>query len=77
MRNFFLNSSKPREERYLAKWASSGLHDIEFLVNMVDPAIKGMISAKDLSRLADIISLCIQVLYAHRRMKFLQGSISY
>lgn len=54
------DSSRPREEQYLVKWASSGLHDTEFLVNMVDPAIKGMISVKDLSRLADIMSLCIQ-----------------
>lgn len=50
---------------------------MEFLVNMVDPAIKGMISAKDLSRLADIISICIQVQYAQHPMKFLQEIISY
>ncbi|KAI5671541.1 hypothetical protein M9H77_11905 [Catharanthus roseus] len=54
------DSSRPAEEQYLAKWASCRLHDREFLVNMVDPAIEGMISVKDLSRFADIISLCVQ-----------------
>lgn len=54
--------SKPREEQYLVKWASSQLHVNESLEQMVDPAIKKTISSKALSRFADIVSLCIQVL---------------
>ncbi|KAJ1409898.1 Serine-threonine/tyrosine-protein kinase, catalytic domain [Sesbania bispinosa] len=51
---------KPKEEQYLAKWASSRLHDSESLEQMVDPAIKRTLSSKALSGYADIISLCIQ-----------------
>ncbi|KAK7392822.1 hypothetical protein VNO78_21270 [Psophocarpus tetragonolobus] len=54
------DSSSPREEQYLAKWASSRLHDGDSLEQMVDPAIKRTFSSKALSRYADIISLCIQ-----------------
>jgi len=57
----FKHSSRPREEQYLAKWASSRLHDGDSLEQMVDPAIKRTFSSKALSRYADIISLCIQV----------------
>ncbi|KAG2683335.1 hypothetical protein I3760_10G027700 [Carya illinoinensis] len=53
-------NSRPREEQSLVKWASSRLHDNESLEEMVDPAIKRSASSKTLSRLADIISLCIQ-----------------
>ncbi|CAK9159338.1 unnamed protein product [Ilex paraguariensis] len=54
------DSSKPRQEQSLVKWASSRLHDNRSLEQMVDPAIKRMISSKALSRYADIVSLCIQ-----------------
>ncbi|XP_022640279.1 protein STRUBBELIG-RECEPTOR FAMILY 2 [Vigna radiata var. radiata] len=54
------DGSRPREEHYLAKWASSRLHDSDSLEQMVDPAIKRTFSSKALSRYADIISLCIQ-----------------
>ncbi|GAU45772.1 hypothetical protein TSUD_24360 [Trifolium subterraneum] len=53
-------SFMPKEEQYLAKWASSRLHDSESLEQMVDPAIKRTFSSKALSRYADIISLCTQ-----------------
>ncbi|XP_013467632.3 protein STRUBBELIG-RECEPTOR FAMILY 2 [Medicago truncatula] len=49
-----------KEEQYLAKWASTRLHDNESLEQMVDPAIKRTFSSKALSRYADIISLCTQ-----------------
>ncbi|KAK7278841.1 hypothetical protein RJT34_23879 [Clitoria ternatea] len=51
---------RPTEEQYLAKWASTRLHDNESLEQMADPAIKRTFSSKALSRYADIISLCIQ-----------------
>ncbi|XP_028777566.1 protein STRUBBELIG-RECEPTOR FAMILY 2 [Neltuma alba] len=54
------DDSRPREEQYLGKWASSRLHDNESLEQMVDPGIQGTVSAKALSRYADIVSLCIQ-----------------
>ncbi|XP_017414239.1 protein STRUBBELIG-RECEPTOR FAMILY 2 [Vigna angularis] len=54
------DGSRPREEHYLAKWASSRLHDSDSLEQMVDPAIKRTFSSKALSRYADIISLCLQ-----------------
>ncbi|PNY04475.1 protein strubbelig-receptor family 2-like [Trifolium pratense] len=50
----------PKEEQYLANWASSRLHDSESLEQMVDPAIKRTFSSKALSRYADIISVCTQ-----------------
>ncbi|WJX17677.1 hypothetical protein P8452_07563 [Trifolium repens] len=53
-------SFMPKEEQYLANWASSRLHDSESLEQMVDPAIKRTFSSKALSRYADIISLCTQ-----------------
>ncbi|XP_059646370.1 protein STRUBBELIG-RECEPTOR FAMILY 2 [Cornus florida] len=54
------DSSRPREEQSLVKWASSRLHDNESLDEMVDPTIKRTLSSKCLSRFADIVSLCIQ-----------------
>ncbi|PWA66712.1 leucine-rich repeat protein kinase family protein [Artemisia annua] len=54
------DSSKPRGEQYLVRWANSRLHDIEELSGMVDPSIRAAISSKALSRFADIISLCVQ-----------------
>jgi hypothetical protein len=55
-------SSRPRAEQHLVRWASSQLHDIESLSKMVDPSIQGQCSEKVLSRFADIISRCIQVI---------------
>ncbi|KAK7267354.1 hypothetical protein RIF29_20024 [Crotalaria pallida] len=54
------DGSRPREEQYLAKWASSRLHDGEYLEQMVDQEIKRTFSSKALSHYADIVSLCIQ-----------------
>ncbi|XP_027367613.1 protein STRUBBELIG-RECEPTOR FAMILY 2 [Abrus precatorius] len=51
---------RPREEQYLATWASSRLHDNESLEQMVDPSIRRTFPSKALSRYADIVSLCIQ-----------------
>ncbi|GLJ33677.1 hypothetical protein SUGI_0676780 [Cryptomeria japonica] len=55
-----LDSSRPRPEQSLVRWAAPQLHDIDALSKMVDPALKGIYSAKSLSRFADIISLCVQ-----------------
>ncbi|KAL3533896.1 hypothetical protein ACH5RR_007417 [Cinchona calisaya] len=54
------DSSKPTEEQFLVKWASNKLHDNDCLAEMVDPTIKTTVSPKDLSRFADIITLCVQ-----------------
>ncbi|OAY72326.1 Protein STRUBBELIG-RECEPTOR FAMILY 3 [Ananas comosus] len=54
------DSSRPRQEQHLVRWASSQLHDINALLRMVDPSIQGKCSEKSLSRFADIISRCIQ-----------------
>ncbi|KAG1347142.1 putative protein STRUBBELIG-RECEPTOR FAMILY 3-like [Cocos nucifera] len=56
------DGSRPRVEQHLVRWASSQLHDINALSKMVDPSIGGKYSEKSLSRFADIISRCIQVL---------------
>lgn len=55
-------SSRPRSEQSLVQWATPQLHDIDALAKMVDPALNGIYPAKSLSRFADIIALCIQVL---------------
>lgn len=54
------DSTKPRNEKSLVRWATPQLHDIEALTSMVDPALMGMYPVKSLSRFADIISLCVQ-----------------
>lgn len=54
------DTSRPRAEQHLVRWASSQLHDIDALSSMVDPAIKGMCSEKSISNFADIITRCIQ-----------------
>ncbi|KAG8095163.1 hypothetical protein GUJ93_ZPchr0012g19441 [Zizania palustris] len=54
--------SLPRAEQHLVRWASSQLHDIESLSKMVDPSIQRQCTEKALSRFADIISRCIQVI---------------
>ncbi|XP_027185841.1 protein STRUBBELIG-RECEPTOR FAMILY 8 [Coffea eugenioides] len=55
-----LDSSRPRTEQSLVRWATPQLHDIDALAKMVDPALNGMYPAKSLSRFADIIALCVQ-----------------
>ncbi|XP_023758232.1 protein STRUBBELIG-RECEPTOR FAMILY 1 [Lactuca sativa] len=54
------DSSRPRGEQFLVRWAISRLHDIEALSRMVDPSLQSACSFKSLSRFADIISLCVQ-----------------
>ncbi|XVE87737.1 hypothetical protein DITRI_Ditri19aG0011800 [Diplodiscus trichospermus] len=56
-----LDSSRPRSEQSLVRWATPQLHDIDSLAKMVDPALNGMYPAKSLSRFADIVALCVQV----------------
>ncbi|XP_011096273.1 protein STRUBBELIG-RECEPTOR FAMILY 1 [Sesamum indicum] len=51
---------RPRGEQHLVRWALSRLHDIDALSRMVDPSLNGAYPSKSLSRVADIISLCIQ-----------------
>ncbi|KAI5426920.1 hypothetical protein KIW84_032376 [Lathyrus oleraceus] len=55
-------SARPREEQYLAKWASPRLRDSASLEQIVDPSMKTKLPFKALSCYADLISLCIQVL---------------
>ena len=45
------------------RWATPQLHDIDALSKMVDPALKGLYPVKSLSRFADVIALCVQVLH--------------
>ncbi|XP_050223301.1 protein STRUBBELIG-RECEPTOR FAMILY 5 isoform X2 [Mercurialis annua] len=54
------DTSKPRSEQCLARWATPQLHDIDALAKMVDPALRGLYPTKSLSRFADIIALCVQ-----------------
>ncbi|XP_056696155.1 protein STRUBBELIG-RECEPTOR FAMILY 2 isoform X2 [Spinacia oleracea] len=54
------DSSRATEEQCLVKWASLRLHDYGSLEDMVDPILRRSISAKALSRCADVISLCVQ-----------------
>lgn len=54
------DSSYPRAEQHLVRWATSQLYDIDAITKMVDPSIRGQCSDKALSRFADIISRCIQ-----------------
>uniref|UniRef100_A0A7N0RHN2 Protein kinase domain-containing protein n=1 Tax=Kalanchoe fedtschenkoi TaxID=63787 RepID=A0A7N0RHN2_KALFE len=54
------DSSKPRPEQCLVKWAAPQLHDIDALSKMVDPALRGLYPPKSISRFADIIALCVQ-----------------
>ncbi|RWW41599.1 hypothetical protein BHE74_00052904, partial [Ensete ventricosum] len=55
------DSSKPRLEQSLVRWAAPQLHDIDALARMVDPALRGLYPPKSLSRFADVVALCIQV----------------
>lgn len=54
------DSSRPRAEQSLVRWATPQLHDIDALAKMVDPALKGLYPVKSLSRFADVIALCVQ-----------------
>ncbi|RLN40121.1 hypothetical protein C2845_PM01G17400 [Panicum miliaceum] len=54
------DSSQPRSQQSLVRWASPQLHDIDSLDQMVDPALEGLYPAKSLSRFADAIALCVQ-----------------
>lgn len=55
-------SSRVRSEQSLVRWAIPQLHDIDALSRMVDPTLNGIYPAKSLSRFADVIALCVQVL---------------
>ncbi|XP_061340899.1 protein STRUBBELIG-RECEPTOR FAMILY 7 isoform X2 [Gastrolobium bilobum] len=54
------DSSRPRLEQSLVRWATPQLHDIDALAKMVDPALEGLYPVKSLSRFADVIALCVQ-----------------
>ncbi|WVZ18101.1 hypothetical protein V8G54_005423 [Vigna mungo] len=54
------DSSRPRSEQSLVRWATPQLHDIDALGKMVDPTLKGLYPVKSLSRFADVIALCVQ-----------------
>ncbi|KAK7258397.1 hypothetical protein RIF29_23971 [Crotalaria pallida] len=54
------DSSRPRAEQSLVRWATPQLHDIDALAKMVDPALKGLYPVKSLSRFADVVALCVQ-----------------
>ncbi|KAL0429967.1 UNVERIFIED_CONTAM: protein STRUBBELIG-RECEPTOR FAMILY 6 [Sesamum radiatum] len=45
------DSSRPRTEQSLVRWATPQLHDIDALAKMVDPALDGLYPVKSLSRL--------------------------
>nr|XP_004488910.1 protein STRUBBELIG-RECEPTOR FAMILY 5-like isoform X2 [Cicer arietinum] len=55
-----LDSSKPKAEQCLVRWATPQLHDIIAVEKMVDPALRGLYPPKSLFRFADIIALCVQ-----------------
>ncbi|KAL5554273.1 hypothetical protein UlMin_041674 [Ulmus minor] len=55
------DSSKPKAEQSLVRWATPQLHDIDALGNMVDPALRGLYPPKSVSRFSDIITLCVQL----------------
>ncbi|CAH9130152.1 unnamed protein product [Cuscuta epithymum] len=54
------DSSRPRAEQLLVRWATPQLHDIDALTKMVDPTLEGLYPVKSLSRFADVIALCVQ-----------------
>ncbi|KAK4375347.1 hypothetical protein RND71_006024 [Anisodus tanguticus] len=47
------NSSRPRSEQSLVRWATPRLHDIDALEKMVDPTLNGFYSVNSLSQCAD------------------------
>ncbi|KAK9025237.1 hypothetical protein V6N11_065132 [Hibiscus sabdariffa] len=54
------DSTRPRIEQSLVRWAIPQLHDIDALSKMADPALSGLYPVKSLSRFADVIALCVQ-----------------
>ncbi|XP_039038430.1 protein STRUBBELIG-RECEPTOR FAMILY 6-like [Hibiscus syriacus] len=54
------DSTRPRLEQSLVRWATPQLHDIDALSKMVDPALNGLYPVKSLSRFADVIALSVQ-----------------
>ncbi|XP_010534992.1 PREDICTED: protein STRUBBELIG-RECEPTOR FAMILY 6 isoform X2 [Tarenaya hassleriana] len=54
------DSTRPRSEQSLVRWATPQLHDINALGKMVDPSLKRLYPVKSLSRFADVIALCVQ-----------------
>ncbi|MBA0568828.1 hypothetical protein Golob_006295, partial [Gossypium lobatum] len=54
------DSTRPRLEQSLVRWATPQLHDIDALSKMVDPALEGLYPVKSLSRFTDVIALCVQ-----------------
>lgn len=58
------NSETGEEEQYLVQYASPHLHDLDSLQRIADPTISDTIPSHSLSCLADIILLCIQVLFS-------------
>ncbi|KAK2432217.1 STRUBBELIG-receptor family [Trifolium repens] len=55
-----LDSSKPKAEQCLVRWATPQLHDINAVEKMADPALRGLYPPKSLFGFADIIALCVQ-----------------
>ncbi|MED6182004.1 hypothetical protein PIB30_024633 [Stylosanthes scabra] len=51
---------RPPGEHVLVSWALPGLTDREKVVEMVDPALRGQYSKKDLIQIAAIAAMCIQ-----------------
>ena len=68
-------SSRLRGEQLLVRWAIPQLHDIDALANMVDSSLEGAYPVKSLSRFADIIALCVQVLCTLCLSPMPQGSV--
>ncbi|RDX71756.1 Protein STRUBBELIG-RECEPTOR FAMILY 5, partial [Mucuna pruriens] len=55
-----LDSSKPKAEQCLVRWATPLLRDTNAVEKIVDPALRGLYPPKSLFRFADIIALCVQ-----------------
>ncbi|CAN8237105.1 unnamed protein product [Cochlearia groenlandica] len=60
------DSSRPRGEQLLVKWAATRLHDRRSLEQMIDRGIAGTFSSRTASQFADIISLCTQAVKEFR-----------
>ncbi|XP_059639130.1 protein STRUBBELIG-RECEPTOR FAMILY 1-like [Cornus florida] len=68
------DSSRPRGEQFLVRWAIPQLHDINALSRMVDPSLNGLYPSKSFSRFTDIISLCVQAEPEFRCLKLSRTS---
>eukprot|EP00245_Coleochaete_scutata_P002163 TRINITY_DN1281_c0_g3_i1.p1 TRINITY_DN1281_c0_g3~~TRINITY_DN1281_c0_g3_i1.p1 ORF type:complete len:595 (-),score=116.89 TRINITY_DN1281_c0_g3_i1:813-2435(-) len=55
-----LDSSRPRMEQSLVRWAVPQLQDVDALAKMADPKLLHHYPIKSLARFADIIALCVQ-----------------